>query len=302
MGDAVLAFILLGVLELNWRYFYAATAFVPLWVGILIQIWVPESPTFLLMKGRRKALLGQLQKIVFDHWDAPINLAFRLTFTDAQTADMMLHDNDHLEGPSLRKLLQGTWRGTLMRISVICFGIAFSWYGLATWLLVIFQEVGVRNKYTAAMAFALSGLPGVLCCIVLINRVQPRRLLTVFLLLTAIACALFAVISPSQDSTIEIPRLKLPPIVALSVVCAFNSVSTAVFNALVTVWAAPYPIELQGLAIGWQSVWMRFGSIIAQLVDGFLLRTHHTGGMFMITAMVVAVAVCASCGLKPLRS
>ncbi|CAE8688256.1 unnamed protein product, partial [Polarella glacialis] len=55
-------------------------------------------------------------------------------------------------------------------------------------------------------------------------------------------------------------------------VCVFNSISTAVFNVLTTVWASPFPAQLQPFAIGFMSVWMRIGSIIAELIDAALIR------------------------------
>ena len=45
----------------------------------------------------------------------------------------------------------------VIRLALICFSIAFAWYGLSTWLLRLFEELHLEHKYLGAISYALSG-------------------------------------------------------------------------------------------------------------------------------------------------
>jgi len=295
--DAVLAWVLIGLLGLSWRIFYIAASLVPLINAQLISRCVPEAPSFLLAHGRRVQLQEELRKFKSKAQEPSADLAFRLRCHEATVSF------------TLSALLSGPWRGSLGKLSIICCNLAFAWYGLSTWLLLIFRDVGVENEYVAALAFALSGVPGVLICLWLIKHVQAYKLLAFFLLLNGFCCVALSAIaasSPAPNQTAapndtEHP-LERSPVLAAFVVCLFNSVSTAVFNVLVTLWATPYPPDLQALAVGFQSSWMRIGSIAAQLVDGKLVRAHQTGRMALLSAMMLMLASGVSLFLHPRRT
>ena len=121
--DAVLAWIILGTLNLNWRIFYFATSLVPLFVAQMISLWVPESPNFLILHGHRTALQEDLAKLDFAEWEPPAGLAFLLVAVDEQSSGMV----DEGDKATLRALLRGPWRISLALLSAICFCIAYAW-------------------------------------------------------------------------------------------------------------------------------------------------------------------------------
>lgn len=170
----------------------------------------------------------------------------------------------------------------------MCFAVGFA-NGLVTWLLLIFRDVKVDNVYVAAIAFALSGIPGNICVIALFLYIRPKTLMIAALLGTAACCAAIFYVADYGE---------LPPALAATVVCLFNSVSTACFNVLVTVWAVPFPSELQSFAIGFLSCWMRVGAIVGQVVDATLVRLHESGSMILISGAVLAIAAFVFCGFR----
>ena len=97
------------------------------------------------------------------------------------------------------------------------------------------EDVGVHDVYVAAIAFALSGVPGCLACAVLVRWIRPHRLLAGALATCAASCVAIAAIVPDVHGAQRVP---MSPLLAAATVCMFNSVSTGVFNILITTWAA----------------------------------------------------------------
>ncbi|CAJ1375204.1 unnamed protein product [Effrenium voratum] len=158
--------------NLGWRVFYACTGVVPMLNAALVSSWVPESPSFLQRQGRRAELVLELRRL------AP-NGAFDVAGM-AGGAFKVAQEANHLpseEVPGLKPLLQWPLRPVALRLGTICFSIAFAWYGLSTWLLKLFEEVGLEHRYLAAVAYALSGVPGCVASVLLLRCLQPWRLL-----------------------------------------------------------------------------------------------------------------------------
>merc|ERR1711933_584693 len=125
--DSVLAWILLGILQLHWRMFYIATSLVPLCVAQLTTMWVPESPNFLLVRGHRAAFQLELCKFDFGQWHPPADLAFHVSLVDAELS--LILKEAVADAVTLQALLRGPWKWSLFRISAVCWGTAFAWYG-----------------------------------------------------------------------------------------------------------------------------------------------------------------------------
>lgn len=235
----------------TWQAFYATTGLVPLFNAWLVSRWVPESPTFLQHQGRRAELLAELQRVLpggagqpprDPRHPRPPSLCFRVV---QEANDGVIRAIEERSMSGKFKLLRPM--DVVLRLAAICFSIAFAWYGLSTWLLQLFQEVGLKHRYITAIAYALSGVPGCVLAI-LLRCMEPPKLLAFWLLLTALSCLSISLIKrPSGDDSGPYgPR----PFFAAFCVCLFNSVATAVFNVLTTVWGAPFSASLRPFALG----------------------------------------------------
>lgn len=272
----------------TWQAFYATTGLIPLFNAWLVSRWVPESPTFLQHQGRRAELLAELQRVLPAGPAGPPHRPPSLCFRVVQEAnDGAVRAIEERSMSGRLQLLRPL--DVVLRLAAICFSIAFAWYGLSTWLLQLFQEVGLKHRYITAIAYALSGVPGCVLAI-LLRCMEPPKLLAFWLLLTALSCLSISLIKrPSGDSG---PR----PFFAALCVCLFNSVATAVFNVLTTVWGAPFSASLRPFALGALSVCMRLGSIVAQFVDGALVH-GHISEMALVPAVLLGMSAVACWGI-----
>lgn len=271
----------------TWQAFYATTGVVPLFNAWLVSRWVPESPTFLQHQGRRAELLAELQRVLPTGPTGPHrpSLCFRVV---QEANDGVIRAIEERSMSGRLQLLRPM--DVVLRLAAICFSIAFAWYGLSTWLLQLFQEVGLKHRYITAIAYALSGVPGCVLAI-LLRCMEPPKLLAFWLLLTALSCLSISLIKrPSGDDSG--PR----PFFAAFCVCLFNSVATAVFNVLTTVWGAPFSASLRPFALGTLSVCMRLGSIVAQFVDGALVH-GHISEMALVPAVLLGMSAVACWGI-----
>eukprot|EP00434_Breviolum_minutum_P029058 symbB.v1.2.025705.t1/scaffold2511.1/size77358/10 len=204
----------------TWRAFYAATGLVPFFNALLVSRWIPESPSFLQQQGRRAELLAELQRVA----SAEFSVSFRVA-QEANDGQIRAIEERSISG---RLQMLRPMRHIVLRLAMICFSIAFAWYGLSTWLLKLFEEVGLKHQYLAAILYALSGVPGCVLAMCFLRCIEPPKLLAFWLLLTALSCLSISLIQTTS-------HLAPNPFRAAFCVCLFNSVSTAVFNVLTTV-------------------------------------------------------------------
>ncbi|CAK9047075.1 Synaptic vesicle glycoprotein 2C (Synaptic vesicle protein 2C), partial [Durusdinium trenchii] len=182
ISGSVLVSLLAWPLSLGWTWqaFYASTGLVPLLNAFLVSCWIPESPSFLQQQGRRAELLGELQHFAGLRAAGP---AFRVA-QEANDGQIRVIEERSISG---RLQLLRT-NHVVLRLAAICFSIAFAWYGLSTWLLQLFEEVGLEHRYLAAMLYALSGVPGCVLAMLLLQFIEPPKLLAFWLTLTALSC------------------------------------------------------------------------------------------------------------------
>jgi VNT family MFS transporter (synaptic vesicle glycoprotein 2) len=302
ISAAFMAYLSFDVFGVSWRGFYALTGIVPLVGAVLVHLCVPESPDHLATNGRTgelTSLLGQLDPSDDITQDDVTPLmhgsgAAVVPETAASTWPFSRTSKEKTANSSAA-LCSAPLVFPFVRLMLAAFGVSFAWYGMGTWLLVLFDAVGVENVYLAGIMFAISGIPGCFCRHLLIGVASPRRLYAGALAASSLCClALYAIL---RDEGGEIKAQDVHPVLAAFFVCLFNSVSTSVFNVQVTVWASPFPTQVQKEAIGWQSAFMRVASIIAQVVDGELLKAKAPATMTLVNAGVLAVSALACVGL-----
>lgn len=79
--------------------------------------------------------------------------------------------------------------------------LSFGYYGLATWITVLFNACGLTNVYASAFLYCAAQLPGNLAVFGLVDRVGRRPLLLAAMLLAAAAALLFAWVSDPAAAT-----------------------------------------------------------------------------------------------------
>jgi len=110
--------------------------------------------------------------------------------------------------------------------------LSFGYYGLATWITVLFDACGLTNVYASAFLYCAAQLPGNLAVFVLVDRIGRRPLLLASMLSAAASALLFAWVSDpnSSNASNQVASSR----VALVVVAAmlFNAACTAAWDVV----------------------------------------------------------------------
>jgi MFS family permease len=109
--------------------------------------------------------------------------------------------------------------------------LSFGYYGLATWITVLFDACGLTNVYASAFLYCAAQLPGNLAVFITVDRVGRRPLLLASMLSAAASALLFAWVSdPTSTKSNQVASSR----VALVVVAAmlFNAACTAAWDVV----------------------------------------------------------------------
>ena len=160
----------------GWRYLFLAAAF-PAFLAFVARLTLPESPYYLVRRGRTREAAGVLREI---------------TGRDV--------DPDELEAPletrsSVRELVSTRLRSTSALIVLVWIALNISYYGLFLWLPFVLQdrEQFSIDVYLLLTLSALSQFPGYFTSIWLVERIGRKPTLAAFLLLGGVSAYAFAV-------------------------------------------------------------------------------------------------------------
>ncbi|NMO91728.1 aromatic acid/H+ symport family MFS transporter [Actinomycetospora sp. TBRC 11914] len=257
--------------SLGWRGVFMLGA-VPLLVAVpALLAWLPESPSFLLARGRRSELAALAERHGVDV--ASLTPADE----DRRSADV-----------GLRALFaHGSRRATVLFWIASFFGLLLV-YGMSTWLPTMMRSNGY--ELGSAVAFLvvvnLGGIVGLLIAGPLADRFGARPVAVIWFVLTAVGLCLLAV--------------KMPLIATYAVVFFTG---TWLFSAQTMIYAfvgASFGPSARGTALGWASGVGRVGAIVGPSLGGLLVASGaSTWGFGVFAAAAVLGAV--STALVPRR-
>jgi MFS transporter, putative metabolite:H+ symporter len=231
--------------SLGWRWLVAASA-VP---GILVFfIWryVPESPRYLLVKGKNNEALQILRQVARENGNQL--LATKLT----QLKNMKTRVTD---------LMKPGLRSTTILLWVIWFGISLGYYGVFTWMPNFFKSQGMAMLpvYQNSFILALAQIPGYLSAAYLVERWGRRKTLGFYLIAGGAFTYLFAV-SGTLNS-----------LIGMGILMSFFSLGA--WGALYAYTPEAYPTNLRGTGMGTASGWTRISGAIAPTLGGLLMTS-----------------------------
>ncbi|MGG1399008.1 aromatic acid/H+ symport family MFS transporter [Bacillus salipaludis] len=263
---------LIGVIvfaSLGWRpalWF----AIVPLFVIPVMIKTLPESPQFLIRKGKLDVLDATLRKIDPDYKN-----------------QLIVEQTSLMEPPVERTPIIGLFKNKL-GVSTILFCIVYFMgllmiYGLNTWLPKLMQSAGYPLISSLGFAIFLNGgaLVGTIIIGVIADRKGSKKLVTGLYVLGAICLALLGIKS-------NIFFLYL--LIAIAGVCTMGNQS--LLNAFVSQY---YPDQVRSTGVGLANGVGRLGGMLGPTLGGILLSQNVSVGLcFLVFALP---GVCAAIAL-----
>src|SRR5688572_18040244 len=160
----------------GWRYLYLAAAF-PAFLAFVARLTLPESPYYLVRKGRRREAADVLEEIT----GRPV---------DPDTLEVPLETRS-----SMRELVSEKLRGTSALIVLVWIALNISYYGLFLWLPFVLQdrEQFSIDVYALLALSALSQFPGYFASMWLVEKIGRKPTLAMFLFLGGVSAYAFAV-------------------------------------------------------------------------------------------------------------
>lgn len=248
-----------------WRWIFAVTAF-PALIGIWLRFWVPESPMYLVKRGRNEEARGVLNQMLRANGQAELPEGTVITAPQAAT-------RAGLFSPELK-------RRTVL-ILAIWFLVSVSYYGVFTWMpgRLAGEGFGFVRGYGFLVIVALAQIPGYVLAAYGVETWGRRPTLIGFLLLSAASCTLFVVASEAVV------------IGASILLMSFALLGT--WGALYAFTPELYPTELRGTGMGAAGAMARLGGLLAPSAVALVIAQSFAAAIGMFAALLLAGALAA---------
>lgn len=229
----------------GWRPLLATSAVAALLV-FWVRVRVPESPRFLVTRGRLDEAWAILERV-------------------ARANGRQLPPGRLLPIPRRPKVtVAALWRPEFWRITLMLwvawFCISLAYYGVFSWLPQLFVQRGFAfvQTYQYVFILALAQLPGYFSAAYLVEVWGRRPTLAAYLAASGIFAYLFAAVVGDLW------------IVAAAVLMSFFSLGA--WGALYAYTPELYPTEIRTTGMGWASGMTRLAGSIAPTLGGALLQ------------------------------
>jgi len=250
--------------EVGWRYLLAASA-VPGLIVVWIRRAIPESPRYLMVKGREEEARSILLQVAEEN-----GVALEFDALQAETAQKQV---------PLKTIFQGQYLSQTIMMTLTWFLISLGYYGTFVWLPGIFRAQGFTflATYQATFILALAQLPGYFSAAWLVEKWGRVRTLGVYLIGAAVAAYVFAITT------------NLTGIMIASTLMSFFALGA--WGALYAYTPELYPTSARGTGMGWSGGIARIAGVLAPIVGARLLDVN------LVLALTVYAVTFALAGI-----
>jgi putative MFS transporter len=248
-----------------WRWIFAVTA-LPALIGIWLRLWIPESPLYLLGRGRAAEAKAVLNKVLSRNGQPPLGEAIRVVAPST---------------PALHGMFSPDLRRRSLLAMLLWFLVSISYYGIFTWIPVRLagEGFGWVRGYGFLVVVALAQIPGYALAAHGVERWGRRPTLIGFLLLSAVACLLFIVAAS-------------PYVLATSIlVMSFALLGT--WGALYAFTPELFPTSIRATGMGTAGAMARLGGLLAPSALAVLVAQSF-GAVVALLAVLLLLGAAAA--------
>lgn len=258
--------------QYGWRTAFFLGAVPALYVFVLRRA-LPESPRFLLSKGRA----AEAEQVI----SAVERESGVVRGKDEPTATL---GSDHGRPPlsALQRFAELWSRPYLRRtvmLWVLWFTIVYSYYGIFTWLPTLLSEGGrgLTRSFSYVLIITLAQIPGYFSAAYLVDKIGRKWTLAPYLFLTAVGAFFFRNAGTETD--------------ILFWGCFMSFFNLGAWGVVYTYTPEMYPTRVRGTGAGWAAACGRFGGVLAPLVVGQILGSWNVGyeSIFLMFSAVLLV-------------
>ncbi|GAB3385238.1 MFS transporter [Massilia agri] len=266
VGTIVLAVLALVAVRWGsdaWRVIFFATS-LPALVGVVLRLYVPESPMFLNRSGK-----GQQAREVLE----------RVARTNGRSGPIPELAPESAGKPRLSALFAGTLRRRSVCLFLAWMLISIAYYGVFVYLPVRLgaQGFGFMRGQEFLIVLALVQLPGFALSAYGVERWGRKPTLVGFLLLSAAGCMCYSL----GSSTVLV--------VGSTLLMSFALLGT--WGALYAFTPEVYPTQLRASGMGTAGAVARFGGLFAPSIVAPVMATHFTLALAMLATFLALGAL-----------
>jgi putative MFS transporter len=283
VGAALIGRFVVPTFDEGWRWAQVMTA-----VPVLMVLWwrrsLPESPRYLLLRGRRE----EAERVVADFerrteaaTGMPLPPLPATASEEAAAAPVGAEPGG--QSPPLSDALRFLWSREMARRTAVVwtlwFVITFSYYGFFSWIPTLLVERGitVTRSFEFSIIIYVAQIPGYFSAAWCNERLDRRRTIALYLVGSA-----FSAFALSQVDTS----------VTIVVAGAFLSFFlNGVYAGLYAYTPEVFPTWVRTTGTGLSSAFGRIGSITAPAIIGFFAAALGFAGVFTMTTIVLVVGV-----------
>ena len=247
-----------------WRWIFAVAA-LPALIGIVMRLWVPESPMYLLRKGDEPGARRVIDRVLLAN-------GMRGLPPDTQlTLPVVADPGQGIFGPDLKN--------RTIAMLAAWFLVSLSYYGVFVWLPseLVKGGFGFVRGYGFLVLLALAQIPGYALAAHGVEAWGRKLTLQIFLILSAAGCLLFTLAAS--------PWL----IAAALMLMSFALLGT--WGALYAFTPELYPTALRGTGMGTASAVARLGGLLAPSLLGLVIARGFGVAIGVFAALLLLAAL-----------
>jgi putative MFS transporter len=255
----------------GWESMFVIGA-LPAFLALFLRRALPESPRWLIDKGRLTEARAALERIERSAGVTPSHAAA------AAAAPMQIVAPD-VQAPRRLELLRAPYLGRTLTVWAIWISAYFITYGLTAWLPTVYRTVfklPVETALQYGLLTSFAGFLGSALCAFLIDKVGRRLWMTVGLIVGGVLLSVAYFVGVSD--------VRIVLLTASSGYFFIASVATMLYLYTPEL----YPTRMRAFASGAASSWLRIASIAGPTIIGSLIAS---GGLDVVFAMLALVAI-----------